>query len=442
MNHSIYIFGKLGAGFTQYPDDYTKRIFQVPITKLQCVSQIVLYREGNLVYYTYYRKILGEGSFEQYIGFSVCFNSVFCTNVNDLFEIFEHCVADLAINGRIIEFSNDGDIISNTDSLYLQQVEINRLVSLISNEIDNISDKCFHKIPPVNYGGEKNSIRVCPIDDAEKQIHILLKEIDTIIFQKNNNYNTSLFTGFALKLKELFSKNKDLEKENSELKESNKILIRRKKQFRLVALLTVIILISLITLLILRNNIDTLRGEVAKNEVAILEKNDQIDSLNRTILILNDIVKKLNGQIIDKDNEINEITDFLGALKSNMICPFSITNIEVKNDGQEYGETINSSNTTYIYSRMTAYSLIEGDVDIYIKFYTPEKLSHYAAGTHTEIPSDYSYKSTVKLEKNRSTTLYLNGWGGKDKGHWKSGSYRIEYWYNGVQLATKYFYIN
>ena len=439
MNHSIYIFGKLGAGFTQYPDDYTNSILQVPITELRCASQIVLFREGNLVYYTYYRKILGEGNTDNYLGFSICFNSVICTNIKGLFEIFERGISELAINGGIIEFSNDGDIIPKIDSLYLQQVEINRLVSSISNEIDSLTNNSFQKLPPVNYGGEKESKKHCSVDDAKKQIPILLQEINSIIFEKDNNYNTAIFTGYARKIADLFSKNKELEKENKTLKQTNNILNRKKKQYRLIVLLTVLILLSIITLLVLRNDIYLLRGEVEKNEAVISGKTVQIDSLKGTISILNDNVKTLKEQIDDKNKKLTELTDFLTTLKNTTVCPISISDIEVKNEGQEYGETIYSSNTTFIYSRMTAYSLIEGEYDIYIKFFTPSGLS---TGRNMGVPSDFSYKSTVSLKQNSSTTIYIEGWGNQNKGNWKSGFYRIEYWFNDIKLGTKYFYIN
>ena len=51
----------------------------------------------------------------------------------------------------------------------------------------------------------------------------------------------------------------------------------------------------------------------------------------------------------------------------------------------------------------------------------------------------------VNYHKNRRTWLYntysLNGWGNRNKGHWTSGTYRIEVWYENTCLKSKTFTI-
>lgn len=438
MNHTVYLFGDLGSGYTQFPDDYTKQFIQVQSTGLESITQIVLHREGNLVFYTYYRKFLSKGNQGCHIGFSVCFNSVYCTDINELFRIFENSITEMAITGNIIEYSNDGDIIASTNTLYLQTKEIDRLTSSIGVSIDNLPVESFYALPPLNYGGDKNSKHICLIEKAEEQIPILLKEVDTLVFLKDKKYNTRAFSGYARKLSDLSAKKEELEKENARLVEQNNALNRKKKQYRLVFSLTAILLLAIVFLFSLRKDIDTLKGDVEQKEASIVTKNVRIDSLNKTITNLNNDVSSLKREINDRDNTIRETNSFIDRLSSTMVCPFSISEIEVKNGEDEYGETIYSSNTTYIYSRMTASSLVGGSYDIYVKFFSPNGLS---TGMNQDVPTGFSYKSTVTLQKNGTTTIYVSGWGNSTKGNWKSGAYRIEYWYNDVKLGTKYFTI-
>ena len=76
MNHSVYIFGDFGSGYSQYPDDFAKSILSKDVDDIKANSQIALHREGNLIYYSYYRKFLGGVSPRGFIGFSICFNGV------------------------------------------------------------------------------------------------------------------------------------------------------------------------------------------------------------------------------------------------------------------------------------------------------------------------------------------------------------------------------
>ena len=58
MNNSVYIFGNLSKGYTQYPDEnFSAAIFQKFYTKVKATTQIAIHRDGNLMYYAYIRCI-------------------------------------------------------------------------------------------------------------------------------------------------------------------------------------------------------------------------------------------------------------------------------------------------------------------------------------------------------------------------------------------------
>lgn len=119
----------------------------------------------------------------------------------------------------------------------------------------------------------------------------------------------------------------------------------------------------------------------------------------------------------------------------------SISSIKIGNvykDGSietNYGNTLYSSYTMYLKPRIDYYGYKTGSVTLYQKLYTP-----YGLSTGTSSPSGYSTKTEVYLYEGNNTTE-LQGWGNERKGHWSSGWYRYEVWYNGKCLASESFYI-
>lgn len=114
-----------------------------------------------------------------------------------------------------------------------------------------------------------------------------------------------------------------------------------------------------------------------------------------------------------------------------------VTDVDIKNDGDNYNETIYSRNTTYINPQITVSSLVSGDKDIYIKFITPSGLSR-----GDESPQGYSYKRAISVSEYESNVYELDGWGGATKGHWPAGNYRFEFYYDGKLIGQKPFTIH
>ena len=436
MNHSVYIFGDFGSGYTQYPDDFAKAILSKGVDGIKANSQIALHREGNLIYYSYYRKFLGGVSPKGYIGFSICFNGVYCTDTVALFGIFERYVTDLAVSGRLIEFSTDGDLLPKAGALYLQKEEIDRISASLSGDIERIATTSFKSLPPYNYGAGNNEEKHCAVSDAEKVLPKLIKAANIIVIHKDSDNKSAQFVGFAKQLSDLFSANQELNKQNEDLNNQVASLNKQKKQYKLVTALSILSILAIVGIIAFGHNILTLRGEVENKESIIVEKNEKIESLEKDVSKKDATISSLKRDIASKEVLISKRDSFMLGFASLTPCPIAISDIEIKNEDQDYGAMIYSSNTTYIYSRMTVHSLIDGTVDLYVKFYTP-----YGLSTGSSSPSGYSYTSTASLTKNQTTTIGVSGWGSSTKGHWKSGSYRIEYWYKGVCLGTKSFTI-
>lgn len=115
--------------------------------------------------------------------------------------------------------------------------------------------------------------------------------------------------------------------------------------------------------------------------------------------------------------------------------PFIITDIEVKNKGEEWGDKMYSSNSTYFMPRIKYIGIKEGEYEVMTKIYDNEGTLRRNNKTS---PNGYSYSSkiTISIGENYEE---LTGWGNKDPGYWPTGTYRIEFWYKEEKLSEKTF---
>lgn len=163
-------------------------------------------------------------------------------------------------------------------------------------------------------------------------------------------------------------------------------------------------------------------------------KESEIYSLNNEKTELTNQVKTLKSQNASLSNTNKSLSSIIEKVGSK--TPLFLGDVSVRNSGEGYGTTIYSSKTTYINPKVEIFSLVDGRVDIYVKFYTP-----YGLSTGTSSSGGYSYSDYFYMTKNQSTTCEFNGWGGTDKGHWSSGNYRFEFYYKGKCIGTKSFTI-
>lgn len=156
-------------------------------------------------------------------------------------------------------------------------------------------------------------------------------------------------------------------------------------------------------------------------------KCNEIDKLNAE-------ANEMRDEISNKQHTINTLSSVLNKIKDSQ--PLILGDISFRNSGEDYGNTIYSSNTTYINPKVEIFSLIDETVTIYVKFYTP-----YGMSTGSSSPYGYSYSDSFSLNRNESNTCTFMGWGGSNKGHWSSGNYRMEFYYKGNCIGSKTFTI-
>lgn len=155
-------------------------------------------------------------------------------------------------------------------------------------------------------------------------------------------------------------------------------------------------------------------------------------------------ISKLESQINSKDNEIRNVKAKLSNLKSEIasISPFVIYKVEIGNSYKggdletDYGNTIYSSHTMYLTPKIYYKGFAAGSYELKIKWFRPN--GSMSSGTSS--PYGYSQSDSHSLSEGNNS-LELSGWGNETMGHWESGEYRLEIWYDGRCAFVKQFRI-
>lgn len=158
--------------------------------------------------------------------------------------------------------------------------------------------------------------------------------------------------------------------------------------------------------------------------------------------------EKYDQQLEEVSNELRivkqqlaEKESLLSSIANNNI-PLIITDIQIGNtyyNGNletNYGSTIYSRNTMYLTPRIKYMGLVSGNKTLKVKWYNPSG----TLSTGTSSTNGYSQSDSYYVSKGQNT-LTLRGWGNETKGHWGSGTYKIEIWYENKCLSSKSFTI-
>jgi hypothetical protein len=118
-------------------------------------------------------------------------------------------------------------------------------------------------------------------------------------------------------------------------------------------------------------------------------------------------------------------------------APFTITSCRVINTDKTGKNQLpfDADHTQYLNPEISYTCNTAGSYDIYVKFYN----ANGNLSTGSSSPSGYTQVNSGKSLSSGSHTIKLRGWGGEDSGHWRAGSYRYEFYYNGNLLYTHRF---
>ncbi len=238
MNLSVYLFGDLGNGYTQYPNDYARTIFSNFYKKSLATTQVTIHRDGDLMYYGYIRKLENNN----YIGLCTIINGKIISQIDRIFAIYEGVIELMVRNGYLIHYSDKGEIVSKINKLYENREEIDLVTSSLQASFDRL-EALSQELPPVSYGTSKDSTKNFSTQDDENEIVMSSYTNGYTFVYKSAGYNTAQMNSYrgiiARKDKELTA----LQEENGKLKNQVSSLQRKQRNTLWVSILAIIALI-------------------------------------------------------------------------------------------------------------------------------------------------------------------------------------------------------
>lgn len=256
MKLSVYVFGNLSSGYSQYPDDYTNEIFKSFYSNAKAKTQVAIHRREDIMYYSYIRKLEDN----HYLGLCVLMNGIMLASVNTLFSTFENVFAGLVSKGHLVHFDEHGEIVSNVQYLWNSQHEINEL----TNALEALFEKIEHKpLPPLNYSVSKDSIKVFTVDDLDSSIVNASYVCGYTYIYKSKDYDVEMLQSYAGVIKKLDAEKKEL---NNDVIRLSSELSKAKNAQRNMKYVTILGFIVFVLVAILWNKV-LFPSEVTKKDM-------------------------------------------------------------------------------------------------------------------------------------------------------------------------------
>lgn len=204
MNTSVYLFGKFKGDYTQYPDDYTRKLFLdfENNIKSDVETQLMIHRDNDLVYCAYIH--LKHSS---YVGVCFVFNGVVFSDANSFCKLCEDSFTSPAFSD-VLDFPNKDEIFFQDKNLYKLSDKIEPLATLMSAKI--LDEITFVKLPPVNYLNNINEAQTFNLDNGNEMITEAVKKYSNVFV--SGNYSSKVLTGYSKKISTLNDENAKLKK--------------------------------------------------------------------------------------------------------------------------------------------------------------------------------------------------------------------------------------
>ena len=301
MNSSVYIFGSLSSGYTQYPDDNKKALFRTVADRIYSKNMIAIRRDGNLLYYIYAHTVSSRQSSTRYIGFAIELNGLYYNDVSLFFPLFEDAFTKVVLSGKFLVFNDDGEIVANTEQIHHEQGEVNRVVRSLLLNVENLPNSGFRKLPPINYSAGINEGAHLSDKATAVDIDNALLQYNAINIYKDSATSLLALSGYSDQIKRLSGQIKTLTKANNDLSVDLAKTKRQKKRTTIVTVLSLLIATAVIVIISVSTSLS-----------------EQVRNLTHNISVLQDEIKEKEGIIEDRDKTIKKNASEIKTLKANI----------------------------------------------------------------------------------------------------------------------------
>ena len=324
MNCSTYIFGELSDGYSQYPEDNSSKLFSYINSQCNAPSQLIIHRDENMMYYVYIRKF----DKKKYIGLAIAINSYYFTQIKTLFSLFEKEIERLAVKGIIIKYSKNGDLTPSISSLTKEEEEVLSYINTLQTNISTI--RTVKRIPQADYAISISSLKIFNENDNNSEIVTASYTFGYTIILKQTNYDTLRSTSYQNTLKLLNSQIESIAEELQKAKETNKQILRQKKQFKKVIILSAIVIACGFGLYFLNENLTNTQDELISANSLIQLKDSIIENKNSRIVNMSDSIDNLETTLKKTTREKTDLLDQIQKISTHY--PFIVTSYDITSE--------------------------------------------------------------------------------------------------------------
>lgn len=314
MNSSVYIFGELSSGYTQYPEDSSSNVLKTLYRHCKAPTQIVIHRDGSLMHYCYIRKLDND----KYFGFCIAVNGYYVSKIDVLFSLFENTMEKVVSQGVIIHFSENGTLTTSIGTLRDEEEELESLTENLRIGFEEFR-KISKPLPQTDYGIAKDSIKEHCMSDGVQDIVRASYSYGFTYIYKDEDYDTVRMNSYRGVLSRLNEENKVLKEKNLELQEENRKVLHQKKQYRYVLVLMLMILGCGAGLFFLNDNLKNTKANLEQANQTISNRDNIIVSLNNKVSSLK---SSLSSEKEMREKAENDFVSFKSLL--NGIQPFIV----------------------------------------------------------------------------------------------------------------------
>lgn len=247
MNCSVYLFSGASAQHDQYPNDSLVPLFKRLVSLCTEPRQLVIHREGELVFYAYI--CLLEPTSREYFGFALLVNGEQVTgHFEQLLEFSEAQIQRLALEKTLLTLDDYGRLRRTEYSFASQLALLDRVVHHLRGEALALQIP-LELLPPTNYSIEGSSYCTLPLAEGDNAILSATARYGVVAVVRNEVYQDSSLKQYSEQLNRLSTERDAARGELLTLKSEYDKLLRQKKQYKKVSILTLcVVLLVLIGL--------------------------------------------------------------------------------------------------------------------------------------------------------------------------------------------------
>lgn len=424
-----YLFSKEFDIYQQYPNDIAKQFLNQITSNQLSADQIVIHRDGNLIYYAYIHCV----SVNKVFGHCIVTGDV-CIKIQELYDLFHKSIEQAALKGVLFSFDPTGEISRQTRDFSEEGAEVNEFFK----DFNSIAGKesYWKSIGTIDFSVSKDSkLYLSLTDDSNEKIVEAIEHYHNVIITIENPIASS----YSNIVKQLNLDKDELINRIGHLSNENDELLKKKKQYKAVVTLFVIIILCCIGLLSFYREITGKTQHIQELENEITIKRDSLLLQNNEINRLVDDLSSTNRRLSSVQSELSDYKDKVGKH-----MPLVINNIELANYTanrgrviSDYGQRIYSNESRWVWFRINYDGIVSGTKNLHYKVYDQKG----QLKTCSSSPSGYSWSSDIYIYGDNNNSVVLFGWGADNASTWSTGTYRIEIWHNDMCLKSKSFTI-